>query len=212
MLFRKHTLAVLATDLLLVLVAWQAAFWLRFNLEIPAEFQDLAVVAAPLPVALYAGALVFFHVHRQRRADAAELVGAGRRKTPDHGLARWGRAQGREHGLGQWVRRAAQADAVLPAGRGRAHTFAARHDQGKRPGPKRRHERTREVGHRRAVVVYAVLEGGVRVGTVVASAGGQVHDQRVVGRAALGGENLRHGGCVVGIGCQAIHGLGWQAK
>ncbi len=75
MLFRKHTLAVLATDLLLVLAAWQAAFWLRFNLEIPSEFQDLAVVAAPLPLALYAGALVFFHVHRQvwRFAGLREL-------------------------------------------------------------------------------------------------------------------------------------------
>ena len=56
MLFRKHTLAVLATDLLLVAVAWQAAFWLRFNFEIPAEFQALALASVPLPLALFAGA------------------------------------------------------------------------------------------------------------------------------------------------------------
>jgi len=75
MLFRKHTLAVLATDLLLVGVAWLAAFWLRFNFEVPAEFESLAVAAAPLPLALYAGALVFFHVHRQvwRFAGLREL-------------------------------------------------------------------------------------------------------------------------------------------
>ena len=39
MLFRKHTLGVLALDLALVLLAWQGAFWLRFNLEIPPDFQ-----------------------------------------------------------------------------------------------------------------------------------------------------------------------------
>ena len=38
----RNTLLLLVTDLALVLVAGWAAFWLRFNFEIPDEFMQLA--------------------------------------------------------------------------------------------------------------------------------------------------------------------------
>ena len=40
---RKESLPLLLVDMLLVLLAWWAAFWLRFNLDIPPEFDALAV-------------------------------------------------------------------------------------------------------------------------------------------------------------------------
>ena len=61
--------------LALVLLAWQGAFWLRFNLEIPPDFQHMAFATAVIPLAAYAFSLVFFHVHRQvwRFAGLLEL-------------------------------------------------------------------------------------------------------------------------------------------
>ncbi len=63
--FRKHTLAVLAADLLLVGLAWGIAFWLRFNLDVPPEFAQMAWVTLPLSLALYGVMLVFLRVPRQ---------------------------------------------------------------------------------------------------------------------------------------------------
>ncbi len=63
--FRKHTLAVLAADLLLVGLAWAIAFWLRFNLDVPPEFAQMAWVTLPLSLALYGVTLVFLRVPRQ---------------------------------------------------------------------------------------------------------------------------------------------------
>ncbi len=65
MLFRKHTLAVLAADLLLVAIAWGIAFWLRFNLEVPPEFAQLAWTTLLLPLVLYGVTLSFLRVPRQ---------------------------------------------------------------------------------------------------------------------------------------------------
>jgi FlaA1/EpsC-like NDP-sugar epimerase len=65
MLFRKHTLAVLAADLLLVGIAWLIAFWLRFNLEVPAEFAQMAWATLMLPLVLYGVALVLLRVPHQ---------------------------------------------------------------------------------------------------------------------------------------------------
>ncbi len=65
MLFRKHTLAVLAADLLLVAIAWGIAFWLRFNLEVPPEFAQLAWATLLLPLVLYGVTLSFLRVPRQ---------------------------------------------------------------------------------------------------------------------------------------------------
>jgi FlaA1/EpsC-like NDP-sugar epimerase len=61
----RATLALLATDLALVLLAGWLAFWLRFNFEIPPEFNQLAVKAAPWSLAAYAIALTSAGVYRQ---------------------------------------------------------------------------------------------------------------------------------------------------
>jgi FlaA1/EpsC-like NDP-sugar epimerase len=57
--------AHLAVDLALVLVAWWAAFWLRFNLEIPGEFVMLALAATLWPLLGYGVGLTAARVYRQ---------------------------------------------------------------------------------------------------------------------------------------------------
>ena len=52
-------------DLLLVLLAWAVAFWLRFNLDVPADFRALALASAPLCVLAYALGLSAAGVYRQ---------------------------------------------------------------------------------------------------------------------------------------------------
>jgi FlaA1/EpsC-like NDP-sugar epimerase len=61
----RTTLLLLATDLALVLAAGWAAFWLRFNFEIPDEFMQLALSAAPWSVLGYAGGMLLARVYRQ---------------------------------------------------------------------------------------------------------------------------------------------------
>ena len=61
----RNTLLLLATDLALVLVAGWGAFWLRFNFEIPQEFTQLALKAAPWSIAGYAAGMVLTRVYRQ---------------------------------------------------------------------------------------------------------------------------------------------------
>jgi FlaA1/EpsC-like NDP-sugar epimerase len=53
-----RSLLAFGHDLAASAVAWAAAFWLRFNLEIPAEFQPIALRS--LPVALALNAVVFW--------------------------------------------------------------------------------------------------------------------------------------------------------
>ena len=52
-------------DLLLVLLAWAIAFWLRFNLDVPQEFRELALASAPLCVLGYGVGLSAARVYRQ---------------------------------------------------------------------------------------------------------------------------------------------------
>ena len=61
----KHTLGVLAADLVLAIVAWQIAFWLRFNLDVPPEFAHMAWTTAPIALALYGLTLAVLRVPRQ---------------------------------------------------------------------------------------------------------------------------------------------------
>jgi FlaA1/EpsC-like NDP-sugar epimerase len=61
----RNTLVLLAIDLALVLLAGWIAFWLRFNFDIPNEFDQLALKATPLCVAGYAMALTLARVYRQ---------------------------------------------------------------------------------------------------------------------------------------------------
>jgi FlaA1/EpsC-like NDP-sugar epimerase len=61
----RATLALLGADLALVLLAGWLAFWLRFNFEVPPEFNRLALKAAPWSLAAYAIALAMAGVYRQ---------------------------------------------------------------------------------------------------------------------------------------------------
>ncbi|MDB5872700.1 MAG: polysaccharide biosynthesis protein CapD [Ramlibacter sp.] len=61
----RNTLVLLAVDLALVLLAGWAAFWLRFNFDIPEEFDHLALLASPWCVVAYAAGLTLARVYRQ---------------------------------------------------------------------------------------------------------------------------------------------------
>ncbi len=75
MMRSRHTLAQLALDLGLIGLARWGAFWLRFNLDLPAEYADLAWQGLAVPLAAYALALVVLRVDRHvwRYAGLPEL-------------------------------------------------------------------------------------------------------------------------------------------
>ncbi len=75
MLRHRHLLGALALDLFLIALAWAGAFWLRFNLEVPDEFQALAWQGLPAPLVAYGFALVVLRVDRHvwRYTGLAEL-------------------------------------------------------------------------------------------------------------------------------------------
>ena len=56
---------MLGLDLLLTAAAWWTAFWLRFNLEIPDEYQGIALEGAPWAVATMLAGLLGARVYRQ---------------------------------------------------------------------------------------------------------------------------------------------------
>jgi FlaA1/EpsC-like NDP-sugar epimerase len=62
---RYNTLVLLTVDLFLVLLAGWAAFWLRFNFDIPSEFDRLAWLASPWSLVGYALGLSLTRVYRQ---------------------------------------------------------------------------------------------------------------------------------------------------
>lgn len=55
----------LAADLILVALAWLLAFWFRFNLDIPAEFEGLLLSTIAWPLLAYGLSLSTFRVYRQ---------------------------------------------------------------------------------------------------------------------------------------------------
>jgi FlaA1/EpsC-like NDP-sugar epimerase len=61
----RNTLVLLVVDLALVLLAGWAAFWLRFNFDIPDEFDRLALLASPWSVVAYGVGLTLARVYRQ---------------------------------------------------------------------------------------------------------------------------------------------------
>lgn len=72
---------LLGLDLLLVMLAWWTAFWLRFNLDFPDEFANLALISAPWCALGYGIGLAAVGVYRQvwRFVGLPELrqLGAG---------------------------------------------------------------------------------------------------------------------------------------
>ena len=62
---RKETLSLLAVDLLLVTFGWWLAFWLRFNLDVPPEFSDLAWRSGPWVLLSFGLGLSGARVYRQ---------------------------------------------------------------------------------------------------------------------------------------------------
>ncbi len=65
MLLHKDNFGPAVLDLLLVLLSWWVAFWLRFNFEIPGDYQALAWLAAPWCIAGFAAGLASARVYRQ---------------------------------------------------------------------------------------------------------------------------------------------------
>ena len=65
----------LLLDAVLLLTAWWAAFWLRFNLDVPDEFLAMALASAPWVVLACLAGLVIANVYRQvwRFAGLPEL-------------------------------------------------------------------------------------------------------------------------------------------
>ncbi|MFN3375343.1 MAG: polysaccharide biosynthesis protein [Burkholderiaceae bacterium] len=72
---RKALLAALI-DLALLASAWWLAFWLRFNLDTPDEFQAMMVHTLPVPLLAYLSSLLGWRVYRHiwRYTSVAELI------------------------------------------------------------------------------------------------------------------------------------------
>ena len=65
MMNRSNNFLQIATDAVLVTLAWWVAFWLRFNLDVPAEFEELAWRSLPWALSSYAAGWVLTGLHRQ---------------------------------------------------------------------------------------------------------------------------------------------------
>ncbi len=61
----RNIFLLLLTDLALVALAGWAAFWLRFNFEVPPEYARMALLATPWSLAGYTAALLMSRVYRQ---------------------------------------------------------------------------------------------------------------------------------------------------
>ena len=66
----------LPIDLALVAIAWWLAFWLRFNLDTPDEFQTMMLQTLPAPLLAYGASLLGWRVYRHiwRYTSVAELT------------------------------------------------------------------------------------------------------------------------------------------
>ncbi|MCW5236763.1 polysaccharide biosynthesis protein [Verminephrobacter eiseniae] len=63
--FLRSPLVLFVADLALALLAWWLAFWLRFNLDIPEEFVQLALASSPWCVLAYGAGFAFARIDRQ---------------------------------------------------------------------------------------------------------------------------------------------------
>ena len=60
----SRRLLALVHDVIAAAAAWILAFWLRFNLDIPPEFQDTMLASMPWATAVYAAAFLGFGLYR----------------------------------------------------------------------------------------------------------------------------------------------------
>ena len=72
----RQALLAAFIDLALIAIAWWLAFWLRFNLDTPDEFQAMMVQTLPAPLLAYAISLTGWRVYRHiwRYTSVAELM------------------------------------------------------------------------------------------------------------------------------------------
>jgi len=72
----RQALLAAFIDLALIAIAWWLAFWLRFNLDTPDEFQAMMVQTLPAPLLAYAISLTGWRVYRHiwRYTSVAELT------------------------------------------------------------------------------------------------------------------------------------------
>ena len=76
MRWSKNNLLAFVLDLMLVALGWWLAFWLRFNLDTPAEFQAMMVKTLPWPLLGFGASLLGWGVYRHiwRYTSVAELT------------------------------------------------------------------------------------------------------------------------------------------
>ena len=76
MRWSKNNLLAFVLDLALVALGWWLAFWLRFNLDTPDEFQAMMVGTLPWPLFGFGASLLVWGVysHIWRYTSVAELT------------------------------------------------------------------------------------------------------------------------------------------
>ena len=76
MRWHKNNLLAFVLDLALVAFGWWLTFWLRFNLDIPDEFQAMMVDTLPWPLLGFGTSLLVWGVYRHiwRYTSVAELT------------------------------------------------------------------------------------------------------------------------------------------
>ena len=76
MRWSKNNLLAFVLDLMLVALGWWLAFWLRFNLDTPDEFQAMMVGTLPWPLFGFGASLLVWGVYRHiwRYTSVAELT------------------------------------------------------------------------------------------------------------------------------------------
>src|SRR5436190_2671059 len=147
---------------------------------------DADVARSAFQHAIDVAAQILAHVRRRGRRHPAEAIRRGRGDAA---------AELRQQLMRHRMSRHAHADVVLAAGDEVLRQRRAPEDQGERTGP----ELARELARR---VRYIACPGESARRAV------EVHDDRVLGRTALHGIELRYGGRTGCVGAQAVNRFG----